>query len=83
MSITVGVKDPRTTEVLLLELRHRLQVGFLSKRPIDEVGYLLLDIPLAKADVSYLSLIGYVRNGQAFGYVGVPVPYQRGSHEDG
>ena len=83
VSITVGVKDRRTTEVLLLELRHRLWEGFLSGRPIGEVGYLLLDILLAKADANCISLIGDVRNGQAFRYAGVPGPYQRGSHEDG
>ena len=65
-AITVGAKGRRTTEVLLLRLRHRLQVGFLGKHPIEEVGYVLLGIPTAKTDANYISLVGDVRNGQAF-----------------
>lgn len=38
--ITVDVKNQNTTtEVLLLELKHRLQAGFPSKDPIGEVCY--------------------------------------------
>lgn len=39
MAIIVDVKDHRTAEILLLELKYRLQVGFLSEDPIEEVYY--------------------------------------------
>ena len=39
VAIAVGVKDQGATEARLLELRLRLQVGFLTTDPIDEVCY--------------------------------------------
>ena len=38
MAITVDVNDQKTTEVLPLELKYRMQVGFLRKDPIGKVG---------------------------------------------
>ena len=40
MAITADVKDQRTTEVLPLELKYRMQVGFSRKDPIGKVGSL-------------------------------------------
>ena len=40
MAITADVNDQRTTEVLPLELKYRMQVGFSRKDPIGKVGSL-------------------------------------------